>query len=298
MRCRQKYTDEMVKDYEKRVYVPPEISPGEFVYMHCPYLSTKYHGITRLNIQARGPFVVLEVIDNRLCRLARVSDLRELPRMVAISRLKATNLGLDPPRFPYDEHLTAEQHEEWILRGIDVQQPWDAELSAPDVENRGNGVTQGDNAENRSGNVDRQEIAESNDEAERENNEPHHANETEYENDGDTPVKSDLSNKHDIIPKGGNGVESQINPEAPVENSGRAMVRMSPKIRTTRAGPRQTELCYKEIVRIMRTKVGKDKITWYEVLCQGDHPARAFWVERHSMKGNGVDKLIKDCLSR
>ena len=69
--------------------------------------------------------------------------------MVAISRLKATNLGLDPPRFPYDEHLTVEQHEEWIPREIDVQQPWDAELSTPDVDNRGNDVTQGDNAENR-----------------------------------------------------------------------------------------------------------------------------------------------------
>ena len=221
-----------------------------------------------------------------------VSDLRELPWMVAISRLKATNLGLDPPRFPYDEHLTAEQHEEWIPREIDVQQPWDTELSAPDVDNRGNDFTHGDNAENRSGNVDRQESAEA--EVERECIEPHHA----MKNDGDTPVKSDLSNKHDIMPKGGNGVESQNNPEAPVENSGRAMVRMPPKIRTTREGPRQTEPCYKEIVRIMRTKVGKDKSTWYEVLCRGNHPARAFWVERHSVKGNGVDRLIIDCLSR
>ena len=88
--------------------------------------------------------------------------------MIAISRLKATNLGLDPPRFPYDEHLTAEQHEEWIPREIDVKQLWDAELSAPDVDNRGNDVTQGNNVENRSGNVDRQEGTEGNDEAERE----------------------------------------------------------------------------------------------------------------------------------
>ena len=109
---RQKYCA-MKKQY-KKCRVLKELSPGKFVYMNCPFLDVKYQGIKQLNIPYRGTFLVLEVVDNRLCRLARVSDLVELPRLVAISRLKMTNLGLDPLEFQEDEFLNQDNYGEWI----------------------------------------------------------------------------------------------------------------------------------------------------------------------------------------
>ena len=129
---RQKYREAMKKQYDKKCRTPQELSPGEFVYMNCPFLDVKYQGIKRLNIPCRGPFLVLEVMDNRLCRLARVSDLVELPRLVAISRLKMTNLGLDPPEFQDDEFPNPDNYGEWIPSENEISQPWDEQLGPDD----------------------------------------------------------------------------------------------------------------------------------------------------------------------
>ena len=64
----RKYRDEMKKIQAKRVNVPKELNVGDFVYLACPYIGTKYHGIRRLAISSRGPFVVTDIRDNRLCR--------------------------------------------------------------------------------------------------------------------------------------------------------------------------------------------------------------------------------------
>ena len=83
--------------------------------------------------------------------------------------------------------------------------------------------------------------------------------------------------------------------KTPQTVSTRAMVLVAPKVRTTRSGPRETEPRYREIVKILRVKADAEKRVWYKVLCRGDHPVRAFWVERHSMKGDGVQILIDEC---
>ena len=128
---RQKYREAMKKQYDRKCRVPQELSPGEFVYMNCPFLDVKYQGIKQLNIPCKRPFLVLEVVENRLCRLARVSYLVELPRLVAISRLKMINLGLDPPEFQDDEFLNPDNYGEWIPSEDEISQPWD-EQQGPD----------------------------------------------------------------------------------------------------------------------------------------------------------------------
>ena len=104
-RHRQKYKDYMEKHYNENENVPQELAAGELVYVHTPFLNNKYQGIRRLNVQARGPFVIVEMIQGRLARLARVSDFSELPRLVNILRLRVTKLGMDPPKFMEDCEL-------------------------------------------------------------------------------------------------------------------------------------------------------------------------------------------------
>ena len=124
-RHRQKYKDYMEKHYNENENVPQELAAGELVYVHTPFLNNKYQGIRRLNVQARGPFVIVEMIQGRLARLARVSDFSELPRLVNISRLRVTKLGMDPPKFMEDCELNPDHYHDWIPNDIDVDQPWD-----------------------------------------------------------------------------------------------------------------------------------------------------------------------------
>ena len=124
-RHRQKYKDYMEKQYNENENVPQELAPGELVYVHTPFLNNKYQGIRRLNVQARGPFVIVEMIQGWLARLARVSDFSELPRLVNISRLRVTKLGMDPPKFMEDCELNPDHYHDWIPNDIDVDQPWD-----------------------------------------------------------------------------------------------------------------------------------------------------------------------------
>ena len=126
-RNRQKYKDYMQKQYNQNENVPEELTAGELVYVHTPFLNSKYQGIRRLNIQARGPFVIVEMIQGRLARLARVSDLTELPRLVNIKRLRVTKLGLDPPKFDENCELSPENYDDWIPHESEVNQPWDQE---------------------------------------------------------------------------------------------------------------------------------------------------------------------------
>ena len=67
------------------------------------------------------------MIQGRLARLARVSDLTELPRLVNIKRLRVTKLGLDPPKFDENCELSPENYDDWIPHESEVNQPWDQE---------------------------------------------------------------------------------------------------------------------------------------------------------------------------
>jgi len=125
LRARRKYQADMIKYQAKRVHIPHQLGPGDFVYLSCPFISSKYAGIRRLATNSKGPFLITDIKDGRLVRLARVSDLTELDRWIAISRVKLTHLGMKPPKFTYDEHLTAEMYNDWIPDEAQVNQPWD-----------------------------------------------------------------------------------------------------------------------------------------------------------------------------
>ena len=117
----------MEKHYNENENVPQELAADELVYVHTPFLNNKYQGIRRLNVQARGPFVIVEMIQGRL---ARVSDFSKLPRLVNISRLRVTKLGMDPPKFMENSELNPDHYHDWIPNDVDVDQPWD-QMIAP-----------------------------------------------------------------------------------------------------------------------------------------------------------------------
>ena len=111
---RQRYQRRMQEQYNRKQHVPNDLQPGELVYMKCPYLNIKNKGVKRLMIPYCGPFLVVDVIDSRLCRLARISDLIELPKLVAISRLKLTNLDLNAPEINDDPDIAQAEPGEWV----------------------------------------------------------------------------------------------------------------------------------------------------------------------------------------
>ena len=109
-RCRQKYNEDMEKQFRRQIRIPDEISVGEMCYLHVPYFSTLTKGIRRLNIPWRGPFAISQVKDNekRLVKLIKVSDLSESEKWYPVHRIKLTKYGLDPPSFPYIEGITVD----------------------------------------------------------------------------------------------------------------------------------------------------------------------------------------------
>ena len=67
----------------------------------------------------------------------RVSDFTELPKLYPIHHIKCTKYGLDPPKFAYIESITPDSDEpsdegdDNIEYEIYVSQPWDDDTEIP-----------------------------------------------------------------------------------------------------------------------------------------------------------------------
>lgn len=269
-RHRQKYREAMTKYYNKSSHIPDNLQPGELAYLFCPQIQTKYSGIRRLKIPYAGPFLILDILDNRLARLARLSDLTELDQLFAVDRLKLTNLGLDPPKYVPDEHLTPNEHQDVILQEREIFQPWDIDriMIEPDVE------TDNDLVEN----------------------------ETDNTNTGNDELKQNLTRelnseliKEKIKPTKNidSNITGETNNQDGLPSPLDAFVRIAPRVRTTRAGKQETVPKYRRIVKILATKIDRAEQILYKVLCQGSNYKDAFWASQISLTGKDIPRLIQ-----
>ena len=263
-RYRAKYRANMEKSYNSTSRVPKSLQPGELVYLMCPYLKTKYKGIRRLAIPYRGPFLVVEVIDNRLCRLARMADLTELPRLVPVSRLKLTDIGIDPPNFIDDPDITDHGQFEWVPEEGEVAQSPQDEFASEDEMTSSPGDV---NTERK--NDERPEIG-----ADTENqNETHvkqkadkHSNKSNNPDEGDSSVQ-----KYDV------------------------RVRIPPPVRVTRSRTKcgtNLEPTYREVDTIRGVRELKNGYVMVKIQCKGDPKNRTFWVSRQTLIGPDVARMI------
>ena len=331
-RTRRKYRDEMKKIQAKRVNVPKELNVGDFVYLACPYIGTKYHGIRRLAIGSRGPFVITDIRDNRLCRLARVSDLVELPRWIALSRLKLTYFGLDPPKFDYDPHLSAETYADWIPDEGSVNQPWDSDMEPPGLPDNNDNQNNNDNnpqtgSENESDNNDdhdnndlegqpvpdndvprpplnpNKNAGTANDDNFTPNNHglgeqpnTHDDDDTIIGNDKEMelPQSDEDSNRdsHEAAPDVRGDTADADSSRPSISGQWQVTARLPPKIRTTRLGAQRQDAICKPVVKILDHKFDKPTGEWYKILCQGDSHLQAVWVHRNSLFGPHVQQMI------
>jgi hypothetical protein len=311
LRSRQQYRDYMKKIYDRKVNVPQDLMPGELVYMACPFLNVKHKGIKRLNIPCRGPFVIIERVNDHLCRLARMSDLVELPNLVSVTRLRLTNYGIDPPAFEYDADLDPDTYGEVIPREVDINQPWDEDWSQEESDNGVNNpdnVVSGDdnepdpapNVEVIPGDITRNNLEENRTE------EPGERLQDDGKNPVPTRVPVDRDNDNES-----NGGDCRSKVEDPefsetastgsndlCEDVWDVAVRMPPKIRTTRSGSCQTGPEYRSVVKICGRKVDRKGQEWLRVLYAGDKPGRTFWVERKSLCGEHVQRMIDECMKK
>jgi hypothetical protein len=298
---RQIYKEYMKRQYDKGVNVPRDLLPGELVYMSCPYLNVKNKGIRRLNIPFRGPFVIVERVNEHLCRLARVSDLTELPNLVSVARLKLTNLGLDVPDYQFDEDLDADDYDDVPL-AEHVNQPWDIsetdasgkEGGGPEVVRRGiaSNPTEGAPEVNQRdvsmvpeverGEKDGGDVAMV----------PNNATTDDEPEIGSDPAQT----SKDVLPESeANSEMAKAQSQSAPSGCSKVKLRVPPRIRVTRAGQRQLEATYQEVTKICSHRIDGRKQEWVKVLCHGDKPSQAKWVQRQSLIGPGVQGMIDEC---
>ena len=278
-RNRQKYREQMEAIYNRKEHVPNDLTVGEMVYVHCPYLQAATGGIRRLNIPYRGPFVIIQIIQGRLCRLARVSDLTELPNLVSISRLKLTNMGIDPPRYQPDDELRAQDapevpDQQELLNERDVQQPWDQQEE--DTQDR---------------------------EPEPEQPQPDpQPPETQRQASRDSVIvgPASIPRRRNDVPDNPENAEQSDQSSIPDEDSDDTdctadvvWVRIAPRIRTTRQQQQDDGPHYREVARLLACKADKSGELLYKVLCKGDHVSQAFWTNIHALSGSGLDSMLR-----
>ena len=183
----------------------------------------------------------------------RVSDFTELPKLYPIHHIKCTKYGLDPPKFAYIEGITPDSDEpsdegdDDIEYEIYVSQPWDDDTEIP---------------------------AESNPEAEFENN---------------TPLQEPTENLESIVE------DLEQEPDE-LTFTDQLRVRVLPKIRTTRSGPATTEPTYKDVAKLIGYKQDKYENEYVKVICKGESTKMAFWASATQLVPKDENCNIKDIL--
>ena len=67
---------------------------------------------------------------------------------------------------------------------------------------------------------------------------------------------------------------------------------LAPAVRMTRASANKTQPKYKDMVKMLGVKIDKMGNTLIKVLCQGSPRHVVFWVNRTSLIGKDVDKMV------
>ena len=234
---RSQYNQHMRDKDQRRVRIPEEIKEGELCYLRVPYLNIETKGIKRLNIPWRGPFLITDVIDNRLVQLARMSDLTLLKNLHPISRIKCTKMGIDPPQMRHVEGLTIERNDEPL-----------EEQAVEKLQELGLLVTE-DMVQPRDDNT----IVEQPPEVE------------QKEQRSEPEINEEREEIEDI-----NSYKIKM------------LVKLPPRIRTTRQALETTESSYRPIAKLTGYKV-KNGDEMFRVLCEGDKPGFAFWTGRETI---------------
>ena len=272
-RNREKYNERMLKQDESRVRVPDEVRCGEFCYIHVPFLNVQTKGLRRLTIPWRGPFLITEVIDNRLVRLTRISDFVEMPNLYPINRIKCTKYGIDPPKIHHVEGLSIDREptesEEQELEKLQGQNELDGgdQPSLETLQNRQLVVTEemtqpwDDKSCEPLEQVNEEELTESDDVRQMDpavsTDQQENCEESEEQNsDQCSPYQLEL------------------------------LVRIPPRVRTTRQAPATTEPSYRPISKLTGYKDAGYGMEMYRVLCAGDKPGYDFWTSKNTIVSN------------
>ena len=252
----------------------------------------------------------------------------ELPRWIALSRLKLTCFGLDPPKLDYDPHLSAETYADWIPDEGSVNQPWDSDMEPPGLPDNN------DNQNNNDNNPQTESENESDNNDDHDNNDPkgqqvpdnevprpplnpkknagtpdednfipnnHGLGEQPNTHDGDgtiigddremeLPQTDEDSNRdsHEAAPDVHGDTADADSSRPSISGQWQVTARLPPKIRTTRLGAQTQEAICKPVVKILDHKFDKPTGEWYKILCH----LQAVWVHRNSLFGPHVQQMI------
>ena len=183
----------------------------------------------------------------------------ELPRLVAVSRLKLTNLGIDPPSFNDDPDIAAHNQNDWVPNAEDVDQQWDDENVEDFIDE------QADGAQPREPNRDN----------DHQNNDDKNKRDTAgREMEERNEDESDEIRQH----------KGQLN----------VKVRIAPPVRMTRSAARKKSVEYREVVKMLAMKTDESDNTLIKVLCRGDSRERAFWANRTALLGDDIEIMMRD----
>ena len=267
---RERYNEKMMKQDESRVRVPDEVRCGEFCYLHVPYLHSHTKGLRRLTIPWRGPYLITEVLDDRLVRLTRISDFAEMPNWYPINRIKCTKYGLDPPILHYVEGLSIDRQpteaEEKDLQEVPGQ------LAVAEVQ-------ENINLEDlqREDLVVTEEMTQPWDDTDSRPIDLNAPKEPENVNHVQT------LDPEDLVEQEGNFGDIEQEEEEFLPYRPELLVRIPPRVRTTRQAPATTEPSYRPISKLTGYKTSPNGLEMYRVLCEGDKPGYDFWTSKNTI---------------
>ena len=262
--CRRKYERKMQEGHKPYIRLPKEVQVGEFCYLQVPFLNRTLKNIRRLTISWRGPYIITDIIDNRLVELARVSDLEPLERRIPIHRIRISEMGIDPPQLINIKGITKDYYDDFTEDDLitpDMVQPWDNwEITDEPVRSEEDSLRDKESSEV--------------------NNHSHFP-----DADSKTSIPDESINTTEI---------NDYQNEPTQSNPSPILVRLAPRARTTRHAPASDEETTRAVAEILGYRNSAKTGEQVKLRCEGDKMSQAFWTLPSSIICDNLPVLIEE----
>ena len=234
---------------------------GSFVFLSAPDTSSPYSHIKRLRIDHDGPYVVIDMTDDkRLVKLMNVATYDVMENWVSLDRIRVSNFGLHTPQF--------EPLPEIVPDGCPVPEN-DVNMQQMDDTHTGNGPNQTGNDSKGQGNG---------------------LPAAQPRNSGDAQ-QTDVT---DNSTSGNNSTPPTTQQSIPNFDDPVFYAKVPQPARTTRH-TKLNEPTFRKIGQFLRKKV-RDGVDYVKILFEGDHPSRARWIPVSDLNECAKKEMQISCL--